>query len=1570
MKTIITMFQNILLSPFKGERGGGLFLSLFIFTLSSYAQPGTWDREKYPDLPNPKPTVNMKAAKKMIERMKKSIAAGNVRPDHLNNALKPSFPPIINQSGGSCGAASSIYYQFTNQINTARFVAADNDEHRYATHFPWMLNTNGTDGTGYDRLGRDVGIASCAVYGGTTYSRIYGRSGQDDQDDDCGWMQGYDSWYATMHNRIVSGNSFPFNCGTEEGRELVKNYLWNRCGDDSFASGGICGIGVAAGPFSANIPKTAANDAAGVTGMKYITDWNETYNHAMTIVGYDDRLEFDLDGNGVIGEAMNADGDCEVGAWIIANSWGDGWENNGFIYCPYERSNSVKGWPKENSFTPGYYDVMRDYRPLRTIKVKMEYSHRSEICLHVGVAQDVNATKPEQSITLTHFNFAGDGNRGKTQPAPEIPMLGRWADGELHTEPMEFGYDLTTLTKDFDLSRPLKYFFWVETRSWGVGEGKIHAVSIIDYNLDHDGVEVPFPIAEPIAVPSAGQKTEMTAVVSTDCVPEPRNLAINGNELTWDAPSGSRYEPASYKIYKDGSLYTTASTTTASIEEGGAYTVSAVYQVNGYDAESKPSAPVVAQRDPFDNPYNRIAVMSEGSKLVIPYFAERSYEDFTIEFWMWMNARPTAESFGFRIKADTTQYFFKVIKGGYIEVGNDGGSYTRSDVTLSPNRFYHIAIVNEGLYTRLYINGVRRINWSNSYSHRGIKGPARIVIGETEGTTANYKKVYDAPWNGFLDELRFWDYARSANEIKASFKHDVGHPRLYGNLLHYYNMDAREEDGTRYLIDGCGRCDAEIVGDENALSFAEYSWGESQNPITTETTADFTCATTATVGKPFPITNMSDINTASWGWEITGPERSQQFIGTVSPVVVFTEPGEHTISLQTVNLYGNSAHKTATVNVTAAALPTVDFIVPEGDVSAGEHVTFVNTSTPIEAANYEWQITGAENPIVKTVNAAATFSENGTYDITLTAYNTEGSTSVTKSVSVGAVRPEAAFSLQNNVILKGEQVDLIDESKYNPTAWTWDVASDITIYRIEGKDKRITLNTPGIYDVTLTAVNAKGSDKISRSKAIIVCNADGKNSLHFDGVDDLVEAASPFTAETTRNFSIEWWMLPGRVTDNSFHIGDKASTMQIYVKPTGELSVDVRDKNITSDGAAVIFDEWHHYAVTFKAGTVAFYRDGNLISQGKISGVSNMPALDAFTIGGTNRPFNGLIDELRVWDKTLTQNEIVPIADEPVQEPAANEALLLYYDFNHDSGDVIDRSSHGLNGTRKNFGPDGDAWESSFGIFCLNPSGATSDVTAQYLKNYKHPFKTNGGTVNPANSSRYLRLLMNNSTSPWKQLNTVKKGSIYTEWHVDAEKNNYLTLEDTYSGFESVIKDLMIFQTVELPAGEYTFTADRDGDTYYYNWLTDGTYIAAAAGEQLPLTEDLDTEALASSPLSTNQSVSFMLEEPTKVSLGLIANMTDKKCVAVGKFILRCKTLVMGDGSDYDGICQPAVTARHDLQANGGLGCINIRVDRPQRVVIADLSGKQLFADWLDYDARIPVRRGIYIVNNQKVVVR
>ena len=120
-----------------------------------------------------------------------------------------------------------------------------------------------------------------------------------------------------MHNRMLKPSNFPVNVGTEEGREAVKNWLWNHNGDDSFQAGGICGIGVASGGQWHKIPQTETNDAAGVTDMYYVHEWGTQVDHALTIVGYDDRIEFDLDKDGITGETDD-DAD-ELGAWIIVN---------------------------------------------------------------------------------------------------------------------------------------------------------------------------------------------------------------------------------------------------------------------------------------------------------------------------------------------------------------------------------------------------------------------------------------------------------------------------------------------------------------------------------------------------------------------------------------------------------------------------------------------------------------------------------------------------------------------------------------------------------------------------------------------------------------------------------------------------------------------------------------------------------------------------------------------------------------------------------------------------------------------------------------------------------------------------------------------------------------------------------------------------------------------------------------------------------------------------------------------------------------------------------------------------
>jgi hypothetical protein len=317
----------------------------------SYAQDVPVNREKYPDYADPQKAYPAEPrlmkfvpveGEVQSRRAMRQVVADEL-PEYWNNADTKYFPPVFNQDGGSCGSASRIGYMFTHEINALRDLDASVPENQYPSHFVWLL-TNGNSGK-YAFV-EYVGVPNAAVYGGRTYSSLFGY--QEETNNDFGWMTGYDKWMNAIGNRMLRPTSNPLTVDTEEGRLAAKAWLYNHAGDLDFKAGGLIGLGVASGGQWRDIPKTAANDAAGVTGMSYVHRWGTQVDHAVTMVGWDDRIEFDLDGNGVAGEVSKD----EKGAWIIVNSWGN-WENSGFIYCPYKYAGPVSD-PTTGAMTGGY----------------------------------------------------------------------------------------------------------------------------------------------------------------------------------------------------------------------------------------------------------------------------------------------------------------------------------------------------------------------------------------------------------------------------------------------------------------------------------------------------------------------------------------------------------------------------------------------------------------------------------------------------------------------------------------------------------------------------------------------------------------------------------------------------------------------------------------------------------------------------------------------------------------------------------------------------------------------------------------------------------------------------------------------------------------------------------------------------------------------------------------------------------------------------------------------------------------------------------------------------------------
>jgi hypothetical protein len=92
----------------------------------------------------------------------------------------------------------------------------------------------------------------------------------------------------------------------------------------------------------------------------------------------------------------------------------------------------------------------------------------------------------------------------------------------------------------------------------------------------------------------------------------------------------------------------------------------------------------------------------------------------------------------------------------------------------------------------------------------------------------------------------------------------------------------------------------------------------------------------------------------------------------------------------------------------------------------------------------------------------------------------------------------------------------------------------------------------------------------------------------------------------------------------------------------------------TSDNGALDRDEWVHVAGTFDGNSVKTYIDGVLVAENNDPNLSAIPFLSQdindLAIGSRaesfNNPFDGIIDDVRVYDRGLTAAEIGYLASD------------------------------------------------------------------------------------------------------------------------------------------------------------------------------------------------------------------------------------------------------------------------------------------------------------------------------------
>ena len=360
-------------------------------------------------------------------------------PSSVDNTETPYFFRGYDQGeSGACASISRITMSLGYERNAYYRVPADSSN-LLPAFFTWQVVASGH--ASETLLAQKVGIPDAATYGGILYSNTYGKSSAN-VEENYGWMQGYSRWHNAMHNRIDSVTFV--SLATPEGRDSLKGWLYNHWGDTSFAAGGVAAASFDIDSWTLDTIKVKGESWIAATSLPGAT------NHSVTIAGYDDSI--------CVGK--------NCGVWIVQNSWGLSFGNEGRFLVPY----SV--YAESKSPIVDVLHLRKDYAPKRTVKVRMAYGNRSKIRLSVGVSQDTSSDAPSKTEYLYHFR--NDGFKG--------PMLGKWRDG-VHTEEMEFGYDLTDISSGFDLRKPLKYFFTIQRDDYD-DEGTLSLLSVKDYAGD------------------------------------------------------------------------------------------------------------------------------------------------------------------------------------------------------------------------------------------------------------------------------------------------------------------------------------------------------------------------------------------------------------------------------------------------------------------------------------------------------------------------------------------------------------------------------------------------------------------------------------------------------------------------------------------------------------------------------------------------------------------------------------------------------------------------------------------------------------------------------------------------------------------------------------------------------------------------------------------------------------------------------------------------------------------------------------------------------------------------------
>lgn len=202
----------------------------------------------------------------------------------------------------------------------------------------------------------------------------------------------------------------------------------------------------------------------------------------------------------------------------------------------------------------------------------------------------------------------------------------------------------------------------------------------------------------------------------------------------------------------------------------------------------------------------------------------------------------------------------------------------------------------------------------------------------------------------------------------------------------------------------------------------------------------------------------------------------------------------------------------------AATTPVASFVANSTSGSAPFPVQFIDVSTNTPTV---WVWSFGDGGYSTSQNPTHTYSSAGTYSVSLTVTNADGTTNITRSSYIAVSAPVVPVPIITANVVSGSApltVQFMDNSTHSPTAWAWTFGDGGWS---TSQNPVHTYTSNGTFDVSLTATNEGGSNSTTKSGYITVSTTAPVASFKADVTKGTVPFAVQFT-DTSTNTPTSW----------------------------------------------------------------------------------------------------------------------------------------------------------------------------------------------------------------------------------------------------------------------------------------------------------------------------------------------------------------------------------------------------------------------------------------------------------------